>query len=133
MDNIMFGLSDQLKALKAEKDERTAALKQTNAEIAEVENELITAMINAEISSFKRNGQGFSLVIQSYPQAEPEQKDALYEKLKMRGYEHLFTINSQTLTSTLKEMVVANDGEMPDWLDGLVKNFEKSSIRMFKG
>ena len=133
MDNLMFGLSDELKSLKDTKRVQEEELKKTNAEIAEVETALITQMVNEEISSFKRNGQGFSLVIQKYPQAEPDQKNALYEELKVRGYEHLFTINHQTLTSTLKEMIANNDDEMPNWLDGLVKNFEKPSIRIYKG
>ena len=133
MSEEMFKLSDELKVFKDTKRNQEEALKKTNATILEVETALIDEMVSAEISSFKRNGQGFSLVIQSYPQAEPEQKDLLYKELKERGYEHLFTINHQTLTSTLKEMITENDEQLPGWLEGLVKTFEKASIRIFKG
>jgi len=133
MSEEMFKLSDELKVFKDTKRTQEEALKKTNAAILEVETALIDEMVSAEISSFKRNGQGFSLVIQSYPQAEPEQKDLLYKELKERGYEHLFTINHQTLTSTLKEMITENDEQLPGWLEGLVKTFEKASIRIFKG
>lgn len=133
MEQRIFELSDELKALKDMKKAQDEELKKTNVAITEVEKALIDEMVNAEISSFKRNGQGFSLVIQNYPQAEPEQKDKLYKELKARGYEHLFTINHQTLTSTLKEMITENEDAMPDWLEGLVKTFEKTSIRIYKG
>lgn len=133
MEQRIFELSDELRELRDEKRAQEGALKRTNAAIAEIETALIDEMVNADISSFKRNGRGFSLVIQNFPQAEPEQKDRLYAEFKQRGYEHLFTINHQTLTSTLKELIAENNEQMPDWLDGLVKNFEKASVRIYKG
>lgn len=133
MEQKIFELSDDLKALRDIKKAQDEEMKKTNTQIAEVETALIDEMVVEEISSFKRNGQGFSLVVQNYPQAEPEQKDVLYKELKDRGYEHLFTINHQTLTSTLKEMITENDDAIPEWLDGLIKIFEKSSIRIYKG
>jgi hypothetical protein len=133
MEQKIFELSDELKALRDIKKTQEEELKKTSAKITEVETALIDEMVTEEISSFKRNGQGFSLVVQNFPQAEPEQKDVLYKEFKERGYEHLFTINHQTLTSTLKEMIAENGEVIPDWLDGLVKIFEKSSIRIYKG
>jgi len=132
MSEKIFELSDEFKALKDTKKMQEEELKKTNAEIAEVEISLIDLMVNEELSAFKRNGQGFSLVIQNYPQAEPEKKDVLYKELKARGYEDLFTINSKTLTKELKDMIENNDDEIPDWLVGLVRPFEKTSIRMYK-
>ena len=132
MSQKIFELSDEFKALKDTKKMQEEELKKTNAEIAEVEIALIDLMVNEELSAFKRNGQGFSLVIQNYPQAEPEKKDVLYKALKARGYEDLFTINSKTLTRELKDMIENNNDEIPNWLVGLVKPFEKTSIRMYK-
>ena len=132
MSEKIFELSDEFKALKDTKKMQEEELKKTNAEIAEVEISLIDLMVNEELSAFKRNGQGFSLVMQNYPQAEPEKKDVLYKELKARGYEDLFTINSKTLTKELKDMIENNDDEIPDWLVGLVRPFEKTSIRMYK-
>ena len=133
MEQRIFELSDELKVLKDTKRTQEENLKKTNAEIAEVETALIEEMVDAEISSFKRNGQGFSLVIQNYPQAEPDQRDALYQELKDRGNEHLFTINHQTLTAELKRLISENDDIIPKWLEGLIKTFEKTSIRIYKG
>ena len=133
MSEKIFELSDEFKALKDTKKMQEEELKKTNAEIAEDEIALIDLMVNEELSTFKRNGQGFSLVMQNYPQAEPEKKDVLYKELKARGYEDLFTINSKTLTKELKDMIENNDDEIPNWLVGLVRPFEKTSIRMYKG
>lgn len=133
MNEQIFKLSDELKELRDTKKYAEQELKEINAQITEVETALIEQMVNLELSAFKRNGQSFSLVIQNYPQAEPEHKDRLYEEFKERGFEHLFTINHQTLTSTLKELITANGDEIPDWLDGLIKFYEKTSIRISKG
>jgi len=45
----------------------------------------------------------------------------------------LFTINSQTLSGTVKDLKANNDDQIPEWLDGLVKITEKPSIRLSKG
>lgn len=133
MEQQIFILSDQLKDLRDQKKDLEQFLKDLNGRITEVETELIEKMVESEISSFKRNGQGFSLVMVSFPQAETDKKDELYAELKKRGFEHLFTINHQTLTSTLKEMISQNEDTIPDWLEGLVKTYEKASIRIYKG
>ena len=132
MEQKIFDLSDELKELKATKSYAEQELKEINAQIKGLEESLIEEMANAEISSFKRNGSNFSMVIQNYPSAVPEMKSELYEELKSRGFEHLFTINHQTLTSTLKELIEQNENVAPEWFNGLVKDFEKTSIRVTK-
>ncbi len=132
MEAQMFELSDILKALRERKKALELEIKTVNGEISEVEMQLIELMVENEVPSFKRGDSGFSLVIQSYPQAEPDKKDALYAVLKAQGFEHLFTINHQTLTSTLKELKEQNEDTLPEWLTGLVKDYERSSIRIYK-
>lgn len=85
-----------------------------------------------ELTSFKRDGTTFSLVTQEYPAPEPDRKPELWEAMKQNGFEDLFTINSQTLTATVKELIAENNGELPEWLCGLIKVAEKNSIRMTK-
>ena len=89
-------------------------------------------MTNEELTSFKRDGTTFSLVTQEYPAPEPDRKPELWEAMKQNGFEDLFTINSQTLTATVKELIAENNGELPEWLGGLIKVAEKNSIRMTK-
>jgi len=125
-------LSDKLKDLKAKKSELDAQTKSVNEEIDGITVEMIELMTNEELTSFKRDGTTFSLVTQEYPAPEPDRKPDLWEAMKQNGFEDLFTINSQTLTATVKELINENNGVLPEWLDGLIKVAEKNTIRMAK-
>ena len=133
MEEIIFEVADKYKALRQQKDDLQFQLKELNGEIDSVERVLIDAMLTAEVPSFKRNNALFSMVIKEYPAAVPEKKIALYDVLKEKGFESLFTINTNTLSSTLKELKKNNDDCFPTWLDGLVKVSEKQSIQLRKG
>lgn len=128
----IFELADKLKELRKRKSETDSQIKSINAEIEDVESKMISVMTDEELQSFKRAGSMFSLTVSEYPSAVPERRDALYEVLKQKGYEHLFTINSRTLSSNVKEMIEENEGDLPDWLEGLIKIYEKSSITVRK-
>lgn len=128
----MLELADQLKQLRDQKAELDFETKEVNKQIEGVELDLIQEMTTEECESFKRNGVLFSLVRKEYPSAIPEMKGELYEVMKQRGFEHLFTINTQTLQATLKELKANNDDLMPEWLDGLVQIAEKQSIQVRK-
>lgn len=131
MNNIkMFELADLLKELKDSKRDLENKTKKLNEEIDETERELIELMTNSELSSFKKDGITFSLVVQEYPSAKLEKKAELYDSLKANGFEHLFTVNAQTLSATVKELKANNDDIMPEWLDEYIKIAEKANIRI---
>ena len=132
-ENKRFELADFLKELRDRKDEWEEKVKGLNAEIESVQQELIDDLIANESTGFNYKGFNFSLVVKEYPAAEPERKDDLYRVMKKRGFEHLFTINSQTLGATIKELKSNNDDVLPKWLDGLVKVAEKATIRISRG
>ena len=132
MNDKLLELSDRLKALKDRKAEIEKDLKDTNAEIDGVTAEMIELMTTDELESFNRNGTTFSMVTQVFPSPEPERKSDLWDVMKKNGFEDLFTINSQTLSATLKELISENEGVIPEWLDGLIKITEKNSIRVTK-
>ena len=129
MGNEMLQLADQYKELRDRKSELAAQMKALQAELDEAKDQLIQAMTDEEVDSFKRNGFMFSLVIKEYPGAVPETKEDLYAAMKQHGFEHLFTINPQTLAATVKELKSNNDDIMPDWLEGLIRTYEQASIR----
>ncbi|MEG1882070.1 MAG: hypothetical protein RR207_06245 [Clostridia bacterium] len=133
MDNKLLELSDNLRKLKEKKSSLDMEIKENNAEIDGVQTEMIDIMTTEELSSFNRDGVTFSLVTQELPSAEVERKAELYDTMKAQGFEHLFTINSQTLQATVKELIANNDGVLPEWLDGLIKIAERSIIRVRKG
>ena len=128
----MLELADQLKKQRDEKNALDFSLKELNKEIELTEQELIQQMTTEECESFKRNGVTFSLVKKEYPSAVPEKKSELYDIMKEQGFEHLFTINTQTLSATLKELKSNNEDILPEWLDGLVQITEKASIQVRK-
>lgn len=132
LNNKLLELSDKLRDLKTGKAELDTQMKSVNAEIESVTMEMIEIMTTEELDNFSRNGMNFSLVTSEYPSPEPERKGELWEAMKANGYEDLFTINSQTLSATVKELMANNDGVLPDFLAGLIKIAEKHTIRMAK-
>ena len=132
MNTKLLELSDKLKELRMQKSDLEREVKGINEEIDGVTTEMIDLMTTEELTSFNRNGTTFSLVTQEYPAPEPERKGELWEVMKKNGFEDLFTINSQTLSATVKELIAANEGILPEWLDGLIKIAEKNSIRVAK-
>ena len=132
MDNRLLELSDKLKDLRMQKSELDLQTKGVNQEIENVMTEMIGIMTTEEVTSFNRNGTTFSLVTTEYPAPEPDKKGELWEAMKANGYEDLFTINSQTLSATVKELISENGGVLPEWLTGLIKVAEKNSIRVAK-
>ena len=132
MNTKLLELSDKLKELRTQKSDLEREVKGINEEIDGVTTEMIDLMTTEELTSFNRNGTTFSLVTQEYPAPEPERKGELWEVMKKNGFEDLFTINSQTLSATVKELIAANEGVLPEWLDGLIKIAEKNSIRVAK-
>ena len=132
MNDKLLALSDRLKELKDHKSSLEKDLKDTNAEIDGVMVEMIELMTTDELESFNRNGTTFSMVTSVYPAPEPERKKELWDVMRANGFEDLFSINSQTLTATLKELISENEGVIPEWLNGLIKITEKNQIRVTK-
>jgi len=134
MENL-FLLADKLRELRAEKECFTAMLKDIGSDIEAVEQELSEAMTEAECSNFTRGEKQFILTTTVRWSAETDRKEELYDALKEKGYEHLFTVKHKTLGSFVKEQVeeTADDnGEthIPEWLSGLVKSFDDVGITM---
>jgi hypothetical protein len=132
MDENTLVLSDNYLQARKEKEEAEQHLKNAKAVCDELEAQLIEAMVNDELDSFKRNGVTVSLCSTTHLSAEPDRKDELWAAMKANDYETLFTINAQTLSAEVKRMMDENKGALPAWLDGLIKQYEKTSIRVRK-
>ena len=132
-DNEMLLLGAKLREARNRKSELDEKLRLAKEEIEDIETQLIELMTTEECDGFKYDGTMFTLVKKEYPGAIPEEKEALYAAMKEHGFEHLFTINTMTLSATLKELKTNNDDVLPEWLEGLVKTFEKPSIQVRKG
>ncbi len=132
MEQKMFELADKYKQLRLQKDQLQFQTKLINAELDELEKMLIQEMVGEEITSFRRDGSMFTVVTKEYPSAVVERKAELYDTMKEQGFEHLFTINTNTLSATIKELKANNDDILPQWLEGLVQIAEKQLIQLRK-
>ena len=129
-DNELFKLSDNYLMARQAKEEYERLAKEYGAVCDEHEQKLIEAMIGNEVTSFKREGTQITLYNKTHISAEPERKDELWSAMKGQGYEHLFSINANTLSGEVKRLMEENNGEVPKWLEGLVKQFDKPGLRV---
>jgi len=129
----IFYLADRLKALREEKAALEERLKDTNAAIEQVEQEMVNAMIAEEMQNFVRGGQMFYLTTKVYANAVPERKQDLFAWLKANGYGNMVqeTVHSQTLAAFVRERL-DEDEELPDDLQPLVNVFEKTTVGLRK-
>lgn len=128
--SALFDLSDRLKDLKDKKKEIEASLKNINDMIFETESALSELMTLSETQNFTRSGTMFSLTTSTKASAVAGKKDELYSLLKNSGYGELVieTVNPSSLSAFVKEQISENDELLPEWLDGFVNVFEKTSI-----
>lgn len=132
MNETILEIADKYLEKREKKSELETQIKDVNKELESLEQELIGLMTDNEIDSFKRNGILYSVVTREFQSANPERKEELYLQMKQKGFEHLFTINTNTLSATVKELIAENDGKLPNWLEGLINQTEKQTIRIKK-
>ena len=134
MDDL-FTLADKLRELREEKEAQNQLLKELNAEIDATEYKLTEVMAAAECPNFTRGDKQFIMTTTTRWSAEAERKEDLYATLRSNGYDHLFTVNMQTLGSFIREQVDETADangvtRVPDWLSGLVKSYDDVGITM---
>ena len=130
----MFELADRLKELRDTKKELEQKLKLINAEIEEVDFNLANAMLESETQNFTRSGVMFCLTNTTRASVASERKDELFEALRAEGYGGLIyeTVNANSLSAFVKEQMAENNDTLPDWLNGLVNVFEKTTVGVRK-
>ena len=131
--NEMFKLAENLKALKDEKAELETRLKEVNATIDSVDFELATMMMDSETQNFTVAGTMFCLTNKVRASAVADRKEELYEALRNEGYGDLVyeTVNANSLSAFVKEQMKEHD-DVPEWLNGLVNVFEKTTVGVRK-
>ena len=127
-------MADRLKALRERKDALENELKQTNADIDEADWQLSNLMAETETQNFTRAGTMFCLTTKTRASATAGMKDALFEALRAEGYGDLITetVNANSLSSFVKEQISENGDTIPEWLNGLVNVFEKTTVGVRK-
>ena len=132
--STLFDLADRLKDLKKQKKQKESELKNVNDMIFEVESALAELMTLSETQNFTRSGTMFSLTTSTKASTKAGRKDELYALLKDAGYGDLVveTVNPSSLSALVKEQISENDDVLPQWLEGLVNVFEKTSVSIRK-
>jgi hypothetical protein len=135
MNNQIFELADRLKAARDRKKELDARVKETNAEIEQLDRELSDMMAEQEVERFSRNGSTFYLNTRLFASPAAGCRDDLMQALKDNGYGSLVveTVNSNTLSSFVREQKAANADEIPAWLEPYVSAYEKVTVGVRKG
>ncbi len=135
MENRIFELADQLKAVKDKKKELEAQVKEVAAAIEQLDLALSDAMAEAECERFSRNGSTFYLNTRLFASPVAGHKEELFQALKANGYGEIVTetVNANTLASFVKEQMSLNNDEMPAWIAEVVSTFEKVSVGIRKG
>ena len=132
--SIIFEMADRLKSLKKQKKDLDDSVKAICSEIEELDRQLSDAMTEAELDSFSRNGSTFYLHSRLYASPSTGRKDAMMQALKQNGYDSLVveSVNSNTLSSFVREQKEANQGSIPSWLSDTVSTYEKISVGIRK-
>ncbi|MPM84418.1 hypothetical protein SDC9_131490 [bioreactor metagenome] len=132
--NELFALADELRALKEAKKYAEQELKEITEEMDRVDAILAQRMADTETQNFTRNGTMFCLTSTTRASAAAGHKDELFAALRVAGYDDLIyeTVNANSLSAFVKEQTTENGDALPQWLDGLVTVFEKTTVGVRK-
>ena len=132
--NDLFALADELRELKETKKRLEDELKAVGLEIDRVDTSLAQRMSDTETQNFTRNGTMFCLTSTTRASAATGRKEELFEALREAGYGDLVyeTVNANSLSAFVKEQTTENGDILPEWLDGLVTVFEKTTVGVRK-
>ena len=130
----LFALADQLRELKETKKYAEQELKEITEEIDRIDAALAEQMIASETQNFTRNGTTFCLTSTTRASAAAGRKDELLAALREAGFGDLVyeTVNANSLSAFVKEQTMENEDVLPQWLDGLVNVFEKTTVGVRK-
>ena len=132
--NDLFALADELRELKETKKRLEDELKTVGLEIDRVDADLAERMADAETQNFTRNGTMFCLTSTTRASVVSGRKDELFDALREAGFGDLVyeTVNANSLSAFVKEQTTENGDALPQWLDGLVNVFEKTTVGVRK-
>lgn len=130
----MFELADRLRTLRDEKAEADLRLKEIKAKMDEVDYRLSEFMVESETQNFTRAGMMFCLTTKTHASAAAGHKEELFTALRGEGFGDLVyeTVNANSISAFVKEQISENGDALPDWLNGLVNVFEKTTVGVRK-
>jgi hypothetical protein len=99
-----------------------------------IEKRLINEMVDDEVSNLSIDGQKIYLATRISVSPKSGRKDALFAALTDNGYADIIkpTINANTLTATVRELMEHNDNQIPEWLADKVSLYTVTNARIRK-
>lgn len=130
----MMQLAEQLSAAKQKKKELEEQVKTANAEIDRLDRELSDTMATMDCPNFSHAGYTFYLSSRLFASPQSGKKEELFTTLRENGYGSIVaeTVNANTLSSFVKERMDENEGDIPEWLTGVISTHEKISVGVRK-
>lgn len=136
----MFDLAETLRELREQKTDLEKELEEVKTLIEKTDfqpgQELPVSerMAETETQNFTRSGTMFYLTTKTRASAVAGSKEELYDALRREGFGDLVyeTVNANSLSAFVKEQITENEDELPDWLDGLVNVFDKTTVGVRK-
>jgi len=134
MDKQILTLAAKLKDLRDTKADVELEVKFLNGEIEKTMSELSELMTDNELPSFTHSGFTYSLSTRTFASPPAGCKEALYSALRENGYGDIITetVNANTLSSTVNDIIEQNDDALPDWLSGKISTYDKITVRVAK-
>ncbi|RJR13782.1 hypothetical protein C4588_00660 [Candidatus Parcubacteria bacterium] len=132
MSNQLTTLAKEIYSLRQEEDELTEKLKALKKKLDGLEAQLMTEMLNEELSKFDLAGKAsFSISTRRF--FKIENKDELKDYLHENGHEDLLTVPHQTLNAYAKDLFERKEAAgISDFKLPGVEYVEKSAIRLRK-
>jgi len=127
----LFDAADRFTELKEEKARKEAEVKAINKELAMQEMKLMDLMVECKLNDFKgNNGIRYLMNNKVYANVKGENKPRLIEVLKKNGWDGLVKeeVNTNTLSSTIREQGWEEECQLPEFLQGLVSLYVKTTI-----
>jgi len=130
----MFVLADELIRLKELKEDLATKTTENNRAIDALEQSIANELMQSGTDGFRRGGRTFFYTTKVFVRPNKAREDDLFDWLANNGYEHMVkaSVNTNTLRAAVKEMIEANDGDLPDHLDDLVVVTEIPTIGVRK-
>ncbi|GHU90106.1 hypothetical protein FACS18949_16870 [Clostridia bacterium] len=134
MSEEMFALADKLKNLRDLKRDLESQIKETTEKIDIADYKLSELMAESETQNFTRAGTMFCLTTKTRASAVAGDKSELFNALREQGYGDLVyeTVNTNSLSSFVRERIEENEDKLPDWLIGKVNVFDKTTVSVRK-
>lgn len=128
LESLMMDYAEAKAAAEAAKE----AAEEAKGKQQEAEAALVAGMLEEGVTGAKDAlDRSFSLKRKVRYSCPADCRAQMLEELARDGLEELFTVNPNTLSSTMAEMVAENDGMLPERY-GFIREFEQQTIQMRK-